>query len=325
MIDLTNIENKEEFKQGITGYGNVIHTKDDVILEHIVLTNGMCEEKEEYIVKVNSGDWYALKCVEVPQKIARKHFAKGTNRHFELTDLESFLTEEAYKIYIKYDTSKHSYFETYLRRCLGKKVSSFFRDSKVDKLTDLETSIMSKNEGESEGNIQIFDEPVDIWAELHGQLEVEYILSQLEPEEQFIAKRLLDGRNSSEIAVELNTYRLKVRRALQKIIEKAKLEKPKTYKGKRNLHVKSTSNPNTIASARAYKKYREKLDLNNKILFLTAKVWGMESIIDNKVLALDGLEGEELFKKEAEVNTLKEVLDLNIKELEKLEETLKKI
>ena len=310
---------------GITGYGNVLKEINGKTYELIVLTNGLMEYKEEYLLEVNSKDWYAVKCLEVPQKVARKHMSKGVNRHFELTDLESFLIEEAYKIYVKYDTDKHAYFETYLRKCLGRKAVSFFRDTKVDKLTDLETSLMSKNTDEEESSVVIFDEPIDIWAELHSQWEVEEILADLEEEERFIAKKLLDGYNSSEIANELGVYRLKVRRAISRIADKAKLEKKAERKTKSNLHIASTTKASTLGSVKSYNKLREKLSLGDKILYMTAKIWGMENKLCLEMSKLENLTEEKKMFRLAELQTMAENVEIAKKDLAELENKLHKI
>lgn len=324
-MEILNATNNAVVSLGVTGYGNQLKEINGVTYEVIVLTNGMLEEKEEHIVAINSDDWFALKCVEIPQKVARKHLTKGTNRHFELTDLESFLTEEAYKIYVKYDKSKHAFFETYLRKCLGKKVVSFFRDTKIDKLTDLEASIMSKNTDEEEGTVEIFDEPLDIWAELHSQWEVEEIIADLEPEEQFIARKLLDGYNSSEIAKELGVYRLKVRRAINKIVDKAKLEKKKERKTKVNTHIKSTTKGSTLASVKAYNKFRDRLAIEDKVLYCTAKIWGMEAKLEKEIAKLENYDQEKRLHKEAELNTYAEIIELAKKDLQDLENKLHKL
>lgn len=317
--------NDKVIELGITGYGNVLREINGKTFEVIVLTNGLMEEKEEHLVEVNSNDWYAVKCLEVPQKVARKHLTKGTNRHFELTDLESFLTEEAYKIYVKYDTSKHAYFETYLRKCLGRKAVSFFRDTKVDKLTDLETSLMSKNTDEDDGVMEVFDEPVDIWAELHSQWEVEDIIKDLEEEEQFIARKLLDGYNSSEIAKELGVYRLKVRRAINRIVDKAKLEKKADRKTKVNLHIASTTKASTLGSVKNYNKLRDKLALGDKILYMTARIWGMENKLCQEMAKLDSLDEEKRMFRLAELKTIAENVEIAKKDLAELEKKLEKL
>lgn len=323
-MEILKANNDKVVELGTTGYGNQLREINGVTYEVIVLTNGLEEYKEEHVVAVNGDDWYAVKCLEVPQKVARKHLSKGTNRHFELTDLESFLTEEAFKVYVKYDKTKHAYFETYLRKCLGRKAISFFRDTKVDKLTDLESSIMSKNAEEEDSNIEIFDEPIDVWAELHSQWEVEDIIAELEPEEQFIARKLLDGYNSSEIAKELGVYRLKVRRAVNKIVDKAKLEKKKERKTKVNTHLASTTKASTLASVKEYNKLKEKLAVEDKILYTTARVWGMESKLEKELEKLESLDQERRLHKEAELNTYAEVLELAKKDLAELERKLEK-
>ena len=127
--------------------------RNGVPFEYITIQGGLTEDKEVHVVEIGSSDWYNLKCIEVPQKIAIRQLTKGTNRHFEKTDLESYLTEEAFKILIKYERNKNPYFEAHLRKCLGRKVATFFTDTEVEKITDLETTFMSKNTDEEDSDI----------------------------------------------------------------------------------------------------------------------------------------------------------------------------
>ena len=98
-MEILKANNDKVVALGTTGYGNQLREINGITYEVIVLTNGLEEEKEEHVVAINSDDWYAVKCLEVPQKVARKHLSKGTNRHFELTDLESFLTESLMQLF----------------------------------------------------------------------------------------------------------------------------------------------------------------------------------------------------------------------------------
>lgn len=296
--------------------------RNGVPFEYITLQGGLVDDKEVHIVEIGSDAWYNLKCVEVPQKIAVRQVTKGTNRHFEKTDLESYLTEEAYKILIKYDRDKNPYFEAHLRKCLGRKVATFFTDTEVEKITDLEASFMSKNTDEEESTIEIFDEPIDIWAELHSQWEVEEIIADLEPEEQFIARKLLDGYNSSEVARELGVYRLKVRRAIKKIVDKAKLEKKKERTTKRTYLEATVHKPKNL---KHYNKFVEKGKLSNKILGLTAKIWAKESKLEEELLKLEGLDEEKRQVRELVLNTWAEELEIVKKDLEELEQKLEKL
>lgn len=295
--------------------------RNGVPFEYITLQGGLTDEKEVYVVEIHSDEWYNLKCVEVPQKIAVRQLTKGTNRHFEKTDLESYLTEEAYKILMKYDREKNPYFEAHLRKCLGRKVATFFTDSEIEKITDLEASLMSKNAEEEEVNVDIFDEPVDIWAELHSEWEVEEVISDLEPEEQYIARKLLEGYNSSEIAKELGVYRLKVRRAISKIVDKAKLEK------KKDRITRHTYLEATVGKPKNKKHYNALVDagnLGNKIIGLTAKIWAKESKLNEELAKLEGLEEDKKQTKLLMLNTWAEELLIVRKELEEMERKLYK-
>ena len=296
--------------------------RNGVPFEYITIQGGLTEDKEVHVVEIGSSDWYNLKCIEVPQKIAIRQLTKGTNRHFERTDLESYLTEEAFKILNKYERNKNPYFEAHLRKCLGRKVATFFTDTEVEKITDLETTFMSKNTDEEDTTVEVFDEPVDIWAELHSQWEVEDIIADLEPEEQFIATKLLDGYNSSEIAKELGVYRLKVRRAIQKIVDKAKLEKRKERTTKRTYLEATVSKPKNL---KHYNKLVEVGKLNNKILGLTAKIWTKENKLAEELAKLEGLEEDKRQVKELMLNTWAEDIELALKDLQELENKLNKL
>lgn len=304
------------------------HNKVDILsngvrLEYITLKDTVCGETDNYVVEIGSNDWYALKCVEIPQKIAKKQKSKG-GKHFEESDLISFLTEEAYKKIAKFDKEKVEYFESFMRRWLGKNVVDFFRDTKIDKITDLEVTFMAKNTDEEESNIEVFDEPIDIWAELHSEMELEEIISSLEAEEQIIARRLLDGYNASEIARELGTYKMKVSRHIQAIVKKAGLEKRQGRTTSPNTHIKSTVSHETTANVKRYNRLMDRLALENKILHHTVKAWAMDNKLAKEIEKLESLEGEAKFIKEAEIRSKCEVLDGVYSDLLEMEKKLEK-
>lgn len=299
--------------------------QDGTQLEYITLKDTVTGDKENYVVNVGSDFWFEIKCVEIPQKIAKKHKSKG-GRHFEEADLISYLTEVAYKKLVKFDRSKVDYFESFMRRWLGKNVVDFFRDTKIDKITDLEASLVSKNTDEEEGNVVIFDEPIDIWAELHSELELEEIIAGLEEEEQLIVRRLLDGYNASEIARELGTYKMKVSRHIKSIVEKAKLEKKQERTTKRVSNLVSTTKGETLQSVKDYNKLMDRLNLGNRILGGTIQLWNLERQLEEEVAKLSKIENEEeRFTKEAMLRTKADNVEMIAKELKELEIKLEKL
>lgn len=306
------------------------HNKVEILsdgskLEYITLKDTVVGESQIYVVNIGSDFWFDIKCVELPQKIAKKHKAKG-GKHFEEADLVSFLTEQAYKKLTKFDRTKSDYFESFMRRWLGKNVVDFFRETQIDKLTDLETSILAKNDDEEEGNAVIFDEPVDIWAELHSDIELEEIIEGLEPEEQIIARRLLEGFNASEIARELNTYKMKVSRHIKSIVAKAGLEKKKDRVTKRVSNLQSTTKGDTLQSVKQYNAMLERRNLENKILGGTVKLWGMENFFDAEMSKLDNIKDEEVrFTKEMTLRSKAEYIEILKKDIIELENKLEKL
>lgn len=298
------------------------YTKDGRVFEYITLKDTVGGETEIHIVEIGSDDWYALKCVEIPQKIVRKHKAKG-GKHFEETDLISYLTELSYRKLCRFDKVKVDYFESFMRRWLSKNVVDFFRDTKIDKITDLETTLTSKNTDEEGGSINVFDEPIDIWAELHSEIELEEIISELEPEEQYIVRRLLQGYGYAEIAREIKTYRMKVCRQVKAIVTKAKLEKPKERITRRSS-LASTSDRSIIVSVKRVDKLLEKGRLADKILGLTAKIWLSEIKLAKEIEKLDKLKGDALLKKEVHLNVRAEILEIAKEDLKELERKLEK-
>lgn len=321
-----NIEGLEVVEVSILPNHNKLEVLEDgTQLEFITLKDTVSGEKENYVVEVGSDFWFEIKCVEIPQKIARKHKAKG-GRHFDEADLISYLTEVAYKKLVKFDREKVDYYESFMRRWLGKNVVDFFRESKIDKITDLEVTFMSKNADEEEGVIDIFDEPIDIWAELHSELELEEIIEGLDPEEQIIVRRLLDGFNASEIARELGTYKMKVSRHIKSIVQKAQLEKKQDRTTKRVSNLASTTTRETHQSVKAYNKLMDKLALENRILGGTINLWNMERALEDEVLKVAKIENEEeRLLKEAGLRTKAEVIQLFAKELQELEKKLDKL
>lgn len=305
-VELLPNHNKAEF------------AKDGRVFEYVTLKETVCGETEIHIVEVGSDDWYSIKCVEIPQKIAKKHKAKG-GKHFEESDLISYLTELAYRKLSKFDKEKVEYFESFMRRWLSKNVVDFFRDTKIDQITDLETTIMSKSTDEDEGNVVVFDEPIDVWAELHSDFELEDIIAGLEPEEQLIVRRLLDGYNASEIAREIGTYKMKVSRQIKAIVAKAKIKKPEVRKTRPNAHIESTSKKETIQSFRRVNKLMEKGRIADKILGLTAKIWLAEIKLMKELEKLEKLEGEAKAIKEAKLATQAEQIEIAKRDLTELE------
>lgn len=298
------------------------YAKDGRVFEYITLKDTVGGETEIHIVEIGTDDWYALKCVEIPQKIAKKHKSKG-GKHFEETDLISYLTELSYRKLCRFDKEKVDYFESFMRRWLSKNVVDFFRDTKIDKITDLETTLASKTTDEEEGSVVVFDEPIDVWAELHSEMELESIIAELEPEEQLIVRRLLDGYGYAEIAREIGTYRMKVCRQVKAIVAKAKLEKPKERYTK-HTNLLSTSDRSTIVSVKRVDKLLEKGRIADKILGLTAKIWLSEIKLAKEIEKLEKLEGEALLKKEAQLNVRAEILEIAKSDLEELEKKIEK-
>jgi RNA polymerase sigma factor (sigma-70 family) len=308
----------------LPNHNKVEFAKDGRAFEYITLKDTVCGETEIHVVEVGSDDWYYIKCVEIPQKIAKKHKSKG-GKHFEETDLISYLTELCYRKLAKFDKEKVEYFESFMRRWLSKNVVDFFRDTKIDKITDLETTLSAKNTDEDEGSVVVFDEPIDVWAELHSEIELENIIAGLEPEEQLIVRRLLDGYNASEIAREINTYKMRVSRQIKAIVEKAKLQKPKERVTRVNKHIESTSKKETLHSVKRVEKLLEKGRLGDKILSLTAKIWLAEGKLFKELAKLENLEGEALLKKEAQLSVRAEQIEIAKKDLEELERKLEKL
>lgn len=256
--------------------GNVGYIENGKTYEVVVLNNGLGGDKIKHVVEVNSDAWYHLKCIEVPQKIAVRQKIKGTNKHFEPTDLESYLTEEAYAIYLKYDREKYLYFEAWLRKTLALKTVSFFRDNMIDKLTDY--AVSNSSDGEDEGEVDNLSAiaDIDVWAEVESDLEIEYILSDLDEEESYVAKRLLEGFNSSEIARELKTYKEKTRRIVRKICDKHNLKAKKDRVTNPNSHLKATTPREVIERVKRYERYVRDLNQNNKDLHQTIIDWARE-------------------------------------------------
>ena len=256
--------------------GNLGIEENGKLYEVIVLKNGLGESKEKHIVEVESDEWYHLKCIEIPQRIAVRQKVKGTNRHFEATDLESFLTFEAYNIWLKYDKEKHLYFEAWLRKTLALKTISFFRDTEIDKITDY--AIQSGNDGEDDSEVDVLSSIADedIWAEVESDQELEAILSDLDDDERYVAVGLLKGFNSSEIARELGTYREKTRRLVRNIVKKANLKQKEDRYTTRNHHLKSCTNEVTKDRVKNYEKYIKRLNENNKDLHQTVIDWAKE-------------------------------------------------
>lgn len=308
---------------GITGYGNPLKKYEGKTYEVIYLTHGLGGLKETYIVELESEDWHFIKCIEVPQKLASKHSFKN-HRHFEITDLEDYLTEEAYKILNQFDKTRHKYFETYLRRCLGRKVTSFFRDSIVEKMTDLETTLQpaSSEEGEA-STLDVFSPIEDTWEDFHTELEIEELINSLDAEEQLIVRKLIDGYKSSEISRELNTYRLKVRRDIERIKKKLDLEERFKRNQWRESQVKRKATKKSPCTKR-YDQMIKKSDIENKILYLVARAWGIEAYLDAEMSKLDSNPDTVDINKRVKLDSICQTLEMVKKELSELEKELNK-
>lgn len=263
-------------KEFLLNNGNVGFEENGKLYEVIVLTNGLGGNKEKHVVEIESKDWYNYKCIEIPQRIAVRQKVKGTNRHFEATDLESFLTFEAYNILLKYDKDKHLYFEAWLRKTLALKTISFFRDTEIDKITDY--AIQGGSDGEDDSEVDVLSTlaDVDVWAEVESDQELESVLSDLDEDERYVAEGLLKGFNSSEIARELGTYREKTRRLVRNIVKKANLKQREDRYTTRNLHLKSCTGKATKERVKNYEKYIKRLNENNKDLHQTVIDWAKE-------------------------------------------------
>lgn len=242
--------------------------------EIIVLHNFTTGEKEQIKLIKNSKEWYEYKVVEVAQKVALSQKNNKKNKHFHITDLESYLVEEGYKVLIKFDYNQHKYFEAYLRRCFAKKVFTFFTETEIEKNSDFFTTLMPVNDDEEERNN--IDIPVDIWEELHNEMEVEDLLNGLDEEERFLAVRLLEGFKATEVARELNTYKEKTRRTHLKVKEKlSHLQRPRKTTTTRTK-LQSTTSPEAYKQREEYLAMRNRLDANNKDLHATLIRWAKE-------------------------------------------------
>lgn len=315
-----NVEGLEVVKVGVLpNHNRYEELSDGTVIEYITLTDSTTGDKENYAVNIGSDFWYEVKCVEIPQKIAKKHKAKG-GRHFEENDLVSFLTETAYKKLVKFDRTKVDFFESFMRRWLGKNVVDFFRESMIDKSTDLETSLVSKNEGEDGNSMEVFDEPVDVWEGLHSELTLEEMISELSSEEQLIINRLLEGYNSAEISRELGTYKMKVSRIIKATAEKLNLEKPVERKTKRVSNLVSTTAVETTERMKRNERLKDQLALENRILGGTITLWGMERALEQEAVKISEIKDDETrINKEALWRSKAETVSLFAKELEELE------
>lgn len=242
--------------------------------EVIVLTNFISGGKEQIELVRNTKEWYEYKVIEVAQKIALSQKNNKKNKHFNITDLESYLVEEGYKVLIKYDYNQHKYFEAYLRRCLAKKVFTFFTETEIEKNSDLFTTLIPGFSNDEDNEMNNVDIPVDIWEELHKEMEIEELLENLDDEERFVALKLLEGFNPHEISKELNTYYEKTRRIHARV--KTKLSPVNARKRKTTTtHTKlqSTTSPEALAQRNAYLEMRNRLEANNKDLHATLIRW----------------------------------------------------
>ena len=243
--------------------------------EIIVLQNFTTGDKEQIKLIRNSKEWYEYKVVEVAQKVALAQKNNKKNKHFHITDLESYLVEEGFKVLVKFDYNQHKYFEAYLRRCFAKKVFTFFTETEIDKNSDFFTTLMpvGNEENEERNNIDI---PVDIWEELHNEMELEDLLNELDEDERFLAVRLLEGFKATDVARELNTYKEKTRRTHLKVKEKfSHLQRPRKTSTTRTV-LMSTTSVQAKQQRDDYLAMRKQLDDNNKDLHATILAWAKD-------------------------------------------------
>ena len=246
-------------------------------LDEVVITDFMTGEKTIIEVTRNSKEWYEYKVIEVAQKIAFSQSRNPKNKHFEVTDLESYLVEEGFKVLVKFDYNQHKYFEAYLRSCLNKKVCTFFNETEVVKKTDIFTVLEATFTNDDDEEIRCLDIEFDEWSEVDFNLELEDILKDLDFEERFLVVKLLEGYKSAEVARELNTYKEKVRRMLKKVQDKLSYikeeDKPKASKPRYKSNLKSTTKQSTSDQRNHYNKMRKIWNDNNIDLHKTIIEW----------------------------------------------------
>lgn len=270
----------------------------------VVTTNSFTAEKTVHEVVKHTQEWREILCISIPQQMTASAGRKGTNRHFEPSDLESYLTEEAYKVLQGYDEKKNPLFDAHLRGCLARKIYTFFTDKEVDQATDYYAQKDTNNEN---GDAVVFEpnNKIDIWEETDAVLNFQNLLETLSNVERLIIQYTLKGLSVAEISVKMNVSRMTTHRQLKKLqeipyLKEAILElaeakgqnnsaefeivstEEKYYSDKRvnkrkrlkvNESVRSTTSQETFQTVKEYRSLVKELNDNNRDLFDTVVAW----------------------------------------------------
>lgn len=276
-------------------------------LVDIILTDYTTGKVRSVTTEKGSDEWKQLLCVAVPQQLAARAERKRSHRHFDRTDMESFLTSKAYDVLMSYDESKNPNFEAHLRRCLSLKVFTFFDDNGIERSTDY---YAQKDMTSDNGDAVIFepDCPVNEWETVDSSIAFSDLLNSLSTIERQLMEYTMQGFSGAEIAEKMNVSRMTVHRQLKKLAlipelktllgdlieskyqgqdapfelvsteeeyysEKRVAQRKKASKRKVNEEVRSTTTPETFERVRAYKQAIRQLNDNNIDLYYTAVKW----------------------------------------------------
>ena len=273
----------------------------------IVLTDYTTGKVRAVPTVKGSEEWKQLLCVAVPQQLAARAERRRSHRHFDRTDMESFLTSKAYDILLSYDEEKNPNFEAHLRRCLALKVFTFFDDNGIERSTDY---YAQRDTTSDNGDAVIFepDSNVNEWEQLDSTIAFSDLLNSLSFTEKKLIELTMKGFSGAEIAEELNVSRMTVHRHLKKLAElpefksllcdlieskyqgqdapfelvsteedyyseKRVAQRKKNNKRKVNTYIRSTTPAQTFERVRAYKNTIRQLNENNVDLYYTAVKW----------------------------------------------------
>ena len=253
-----------------------------------------------------SQEWKEVLCISTPQSVARRYKYAGVNKHFEVTDLESYLTEEAYKVLLKYEPEKNPRFDIHLFRCLCLKALSFLNDREVDKSTDYYSQRDGANSDSDD--VSIFEPTAsNVWEVKEAELNLDRILHTYPEKVQLIVKKYIEGYTSSySIESATGIHYKTVSRTLKKLKEDAVLcealndlieaqgsqnlalfelvsteesyySEERSAKRKKSVFKgQSTTKPETFARVKAYKKMVKESHEANKELHRTFLEWRRE-------------------------------------------------